>query len=149
MSEQDFIPEEEPRESDPLFQERMAEKQRSDRLSSITWALILIWAGMVFLAAHLGWLDALRTSISLPEGIYLAEMSTWSVIFLGSGVLVFIEAMIRSFSKTYRSSTGGNFVLAAVFLGVGLGSIFGWNVVWPFVLIAMGFAALLGAVIRR
>ncbi|QRN82526.1 hypothetical protein JR338_08840 [Chloroflexota bacterium] len=149
MSEQDFIPEEEPRENDPLFKERKVEKQHNDHLGSITWALILIWAGMVFLAAQLGWLDALRTSISLPEGIYIAEMSTWSVIFLGSGVLVFIEAMIRSFSKTYRSSTGGNFVLAAVFLGIGLGSIFGWNAVWPFVLIAMGFAALLGALIRR
>ncbi len=149
MSEQDFIPEEEPRENDPLFNQRTVEKQHNDRLGSITWALILIWAGMVFLAAQLGWLDALRTSISLPEGIYIAEMSTWSVIFLGSGVLVFIEAMIRSFSKTYRSSTGGNFVLAAVFLGIGLGSIFGWNAVWPFVLIAMGFAALLGALIRR
>ncbi len=149
MSEQDFIPKEEPRENDPLFNQRTVEKQHNDRLGSITWALILIWAGMVFLAAQLGWLDALRTSISLPEGIYIAEMSTWSVIFLGSGVLVFIEAMIRSFSKTYRSSTGGNFVLAAVFLGIGLGSIFGWNAVWPFVLIAMGFAALLGALIRR
>ena len=149
MSEQDFIPEEEPRENDPLFNQRTVEKQHNDRLGSITWALILIWAGMVFLAAQLGWLDALRTSISLPEGIYIAEMSTWSVIFLGSGVLVFIEAMIRSFSKTYRSSTGGNFVLAAVFLGIGLGSIFGWNAVWPFVLIAMGFDALLGALIRR
>ncbi len=99
MSEQDFIPKEEPRENDPLFNQRTVEKQHNDRLGSITWALILIWAGMVFLAAQLGWLDALRTSISLPEGIYIAEMSTWSVIFLGSGVLVFIEAMIRSFSK--------------------------------------------------
>lgn len=149
MSEQDFIPQEEPRENDPVFQERMREKQRSDRLGSITWALILIWAGMVFLAAQLGWLGALRTSISLPEGFHIAEMNTWSVIFLGSGVLVFIEAMIRSFSKAYRSSTGGNFVLAAVFLGIGLGSIFGWNAVWPFVLIGMGFAALLGALLRR
>ena len=149
MSEQDFTPQEEPRESEPLYPEQMEDKHRSDRLSSLTWALILIWAGLVFMAANLGWLNALNSYITLPEGITLVGMSTWPVIFLGAGVLVFLEALIRSFSKTYRSSTGGNFVLAAVFLGIGLGSIFGWNAVWPFVLIAMGFSALIGALIRR
>ena len=107
------------------------------------------WAGLVFLAANIGWLNALSTSFTLPAGLSFAGMSTWSVIFLGAGVLIFIEALIRSFSKAYRSSTGGNFVLAAVFLGLGLGAIFGWNAVWPFVLIAMGVSALLGALIHR
>jgi len=149
MSEQDLNPQEEPRENDPLFQARMEAKHRSDRLSSLIWALILIWAGLVFLAANIGWLNALSTSFTLPAGLSFAGMSTWSVIFLGAGVLIFIEALIRSFSKAYRSSTGGNFVLAAVFLGLGLSAIFGWNAVWPFVLIAMGVSALLGALIHR
>lgn len=149
MSEQDFQPQNEKPENDPLFQERMAAKHRSDRLSSLTWALILIWAGLVFMAANIGWLDALRTSVILPEGFTIAGMTTWSVIFLGAGVLIFIEALVRTFSKAYRSSTGGSYVLAAVFLGLGLSTIFGWQAVWPFVLIAMGFSALIGALVRR
>jgi len=149
MSEQDFTPQDEQPENAPLFQERMAAKHRSDRLSSLTWALILIWAGLVFMAANIGWLDALRTSVSLPEGFTIAGMTTWSVIFLGTGVLIFIEALVRTFSKAYRSSTGGSYVLAAVFLGLGLSTIFGWQAVWPFVLIAMGFSALIGALIRH
>ncbi|MBG0771001.1 MAG: hypothetical protein H0S82_04795 [Anaerolineaceae bacterium] len=149
MSEQDFNPQEEPRENDPLFQARMEAKHRSDRLSSLIWALILIWAGLVFLAGNIGWLNALSTSFTLPAGLSFAGMTTWSVIFLGAGVLVFLEALIRTFSKAYRSSTGGSFVLAAVFLGLGLSAIFGWNAVWPFVLIAMGVSALIGALIHR
>ena len=149
MSEQDYKPQEEKSEDNSLFEERVSVKHSSDRLSSLIWALILIWAGLVFLAANMGWLNAVSNYITLPAGVTFVGMSTWSVIFLGAGVLVFLEAMIRSFSKSYRSSTGGNFVLAAVFLGVGLGAIFGWNAVWPFVLIAMGVSALLGALIRR
>jgi len=149
MSEQDFQPKDEQPVHDPLYQERIAAKHRSDRLSSITWALILIWAGLVFMAAQLGWLDALRTSIILPDRFALTGMTTWSVIFLGAGVLVFIEALVRTFSKAYRSSTGGSFVLAAVFLGMGLSTVFGWQAVWPFVLIAMGFSALIGALVSR
>lgn len=150
MSEQDYKPLEDKPERDPfLDEERMADKRRSDRLGSLTWALILIWAGLVFLASNLGWLNDVSNYITLPAGVTFVGISTWSVIFLGAGVLVFMEAMIRSFSKPYRSSTGGNFVLAAVFLGVGLSAIFGWNAVWPFVLIAMGVSALISALIRR
>ena len=149
MSEQDVKPESTTPESNPRFEERMEAKNRSDRLSSVTWALILIWAGLVYMATNLGWLDTLRTSISLPWGLTATDMSTWSVIFLGAGVLIFLEALIRTFAKSYRSSVGGNFVLAAVFLGIGLSSIFSWQAVWPFVLIAMGLSALFSALIRR
>lgn len=149
MSEQDYQPQEEQPKNDPQYQERMAAKQRSDRLSSLTWALILIWAGLVFMAANIGWLDALRSSVSLPEGFTIAGMTTWSVIFLGAGVLIFIEALVRTFSKSYRSSTGGSYVLAAVFLGMGLSTVFGWQAVWPFVLIAMGVSALIGALVSH
>jgi hypothetical protein len=149
MSEQEFQPKDEQPVHDPLYQERMAAKHRSDRLSSLTWALILIWAGMVFMAVNFGWLDTLRTSVSLPAGFTLDGMTTWSVIFLGAGVLIFIEALVRTFSKNYRSSTGGSYVLAAVFLGMGLSTVFGWQAVWPFVLIAMGVSALIGALVSR
>lgn len=129
--------------------EKFEEKNQRDPLSSLIWALILIWAGLVFLASNLGWLDAIRTMQVLPENFSFVGLSTWSVIFMGAGVLVFIEAVIRTFVPAYRSSTGGNFFLAAIFLGIGLGAIFGWQVVWPFILIAMGLSALASALIRR
>ncbi len=129
--------------------EKVEEKHHQDPLSSLVWALILIWAGLVFLASNLGWLDQIPVQQFAIEGFTLTRLSTWSVIFLGAGVLVFIEALVRTFVPAYRSSTGGNFFLAAIFLGIGLGGIFGWNIVWPFILIAMGLSALASALIRQ
>ncbi len=129
--------------------EKFEEKHSRDPLSSLVWALILIWAGLVFLASNLGWLDQIQIQQALPEGFEFVGLSTWSVIFLGAGVIVFFEALIRILVPAYRSSTGGNFFMAAIFLGIGLGMIFGWNVVWPFILIAMGLSALASALFRK
>jgi len=161
MSDQEKQTQEEPQERRPYYydekteeklekeDEKYEEKHDRDPLSSLAWALILIWAGLVFLASNLGWLDQLQVQQVLPEGFEFLGLSTWSVIFLGAGVIVFFEALIRTFVPAYRSSTGGNFFLAAIFLGIGLGGIFGWDVVWPFILIALGFSALASALIRK
>jgi cation transport ATPase len=129
--------------------EKFEEKHHRDPLSSLIWALILIWAGLVFMAANLGWLNSIQTTEVMSGVFTFAGLSTWSVIFMGAGVLVFIEAVIRTFVPAYRSSTGGNFFLAAIFLGIGFSAIFGWQAVWPFILIAMGLSALASALIRR
>jgi hypothetical protein len=130
--------------------EKYEEKNHRDPLSALVWALILIWAGLVFLASNLGWLNAIQTSLILPESVHVVgNLSTWSVIFMGAGVLVFLEAIVRTFVPAYRSSTGGNFFVAAILLGVGFSAIFGWQAVWPFILIAMGLSALASALIRR
>ncbi len=129
--------------------EKQEEKHNRDPLSSITWALILIWAGIVFLAENLGWFDQIQFQQFQFDGFTLEGVSTWSMIALGAGVIVFFEALIRTFVPAYRSSTGGSFFLAAIFLGIGLGGIFGWSVVWPFILIAMGLSALASALITR
>jgi len=129
--------------------EKQEEKHNRDPLSSITWALILIWAGIVFLAENLGWFDQIQFQQLQIDNFTLEGVSTWSMIFLGAGVIVFFEALVRTFVPAYRSSTGGSFFLAAIFLGIGLGGIFGWSVVWPFILIAMGLSALASALITR
>jgi len=130
-------------------EEKRDEKGQQDPLSSLVWALILIWAGLVFLGENLGLLDAIvAESIQIGDAT-IEQVSTWSMIFLGAGVLIFVEALIRTFVPAYRSSTGGNFFLAAVFLGIGLGGLVGYSLVWPFILIAMGLAALASALIRK
>jgi hypothetical protein len=130
-------------------EDKQKEERKHDALSSFTWAFILIWAGLVFLASNLGFLDMIEIQQSLPEDLEFLGLSTWSVIFLGAGLIMFIEAIIRTFAPAYRSSAGGNYFMAAIFLGIGLGGIFGWNVVWPFILIALGLSALAGALLRK
>ena len=160
MTDQENKPHEEQPEQRPYYDEKREEKyekedekneekHNQDPLSSLTWALILIWAGLVFLAANLGMLDQIQTQPIGIEGLTISGLSTWSLIFLGAGVLVFLEAVIRTFVPAYRASTGGNFFMAAIFLGIGLGMIFGWHIVWPFILIAMGLSALASALIQN
>lgn len=130
-------------------EEKRDEKSHQDPLSSLVWALILIWAGLVFLGENLGILDAIVADpIQLGE-ITISQVGTWSMIFLGAGVLVFVEGLIRTFVPAFRSSTGGDFFLAAIFLGIGLGGLIGYSLVWPFILIAMGLATLASALIRK
>jgi len=157
MTEQENKPQEDLKPKPPYYDEKTEEKyekedeknrEKRDRdpLSTLAWALILIWAGVVFLASNLGWLDQIDSV--LPEGFEFVGWTNWSLIFLGAGVIVFIEALIRLFVPAYRSSTGGSFFLAAIFLGIGLSGLFGWELVWPFVLIALGLSTLASALVR-
>ena len=70
------------------------------------------------------------------------------MIFLGVGVIVFFEAIIRTFAPSYHSSSG-NFFLAALFIGIGLSGFIGWQIVWPFILIGLGLAALASAIMQQ
>jgi hypothetical protein len=128
--------------------EKQEEKHNQDPLSALAWALVLIWAGLVFLASNMGWLDQIEVQFTLPEGLDFLGLGTWSLIALGAGVILFVEALLRTFVPAYRSSTGGSYFLAAIFLGIGLSGIFGWQLVWPLVLIGLGLTALANALIR-
>jgi hypothetical protein len=70
MTEQENKPQEDLQPRPPYYDEKAEEKyekedeknrEKRDRdpLSTLAWALILIWAGVVFLASNLGWLDQL------------------------------------------------------------------------------------------
>jgi hypothetical protein len=127
--------------------------EERDALSSIIWAAILIWAGLVFLAANIGWLDqALAGSIFaryLPRGLFFIEPGVWSIILLGVGAILLFEVAIRLAVPTYRRHVAGTLITAAVFIGIGLGNFFGWDLVWPFILISAGVSVLLGNFLRR
>ena len=124
------------------------EKYRDDPLGGVTWAAILIWAGLTFLAQNMGWLARITIN-QLPEGWHVETIEAWTVIFIGAGVILLINALVRVVIPAYRSPVGGTIILAAVFLGIGLGNLFGWAVVWPIILIALGISVLLRGIVRR
>jgi hypothetical protein len=113
------------------------EKWRRDPLSAARWAIILIWAGVALLANQLPFM----TNVGLLDG--------WGLAFAGAGVIVLMEAVIRMLVPAYRRPIGGILVLAAVFLGIGLGDLFGWAVTGAFILIAIGAGMLLRGFMRR
>ena len=127
--------------------------EQKDTLSSIVWAAILIWAGFAFLSVNMGWFDAILGSSFfariLPENMAAFEPGVWSIIMLGAGVILLAEVVARLLIPAFHRHVGGSLILAAVFIGVGLGNFFGWDLIWPFILIAVGVSILLGGIARR
>ena len=123
------------------------EKYRRDPLGTLIWAVILIWAGVVWLANNFHLLDRIRLGFAkLPFELPFAT-EVWTIFFLGSGVILLIEVLIRLTVPDYRRPVMGTFILAIVFFGIGLGS---WNLIWPLILIVIGASILLrGAFSRR
>ena len=67
---------------------------------------------------------------------------------LGAGVILLAEVAARLLIPDFHRRVGGSLIVAAVFIGVGLGNFFGWDLIWPFILIAIGVSVLLGGVAR-
>jgi len=125
------------------------EKWRRDPLSSIVWAAIFIWAGLVLLADNLGYLDRLEVrGIDLPGVEGILHLEAWSLIFLGAGVIVSLEVVARLMMPEYRRQVGGTLFFAAILIGIGLNSLFGWELVWPLILIALGLSVILRGAFR-
>lgn len=124
-------------EKDRQDRQEKEEKGAGDRPGTLSWALVLIMAGFVFLAANLGLLPG-------DDGI-----STFGIIMMGAGVIVGLEVLLRYLRPEYRRPLRGRLVLAAVLFALGAGSTIGWEHTWPVVLIGIGIAILVGSLIRQ
>jgi hypothetical protein len=109
-----------------------------DPISNFAWAAILIWAGIVFLARNFGWF------VVLP-----GEMGVWSIILIGAGLIILLEAVYRLLILHQGDRSRSSLFLAVALTGIGFGSIYGWSIVWPFILIAVGLSILLKNVFSR
>jgi hypothetical protein len=128
--------------------------EERDTLSTITWAAILIWAGVAFLAVNQGWIEKLNLPQPLfynllPRQLEMFEPGVWSLISLGAGVIILLEVVVRLLVPAFRRHVGGSLVVAAVFIGLGLGNWLGWNIIWPLILIAVGIVVLIGGFTRK
>jgi hypothetical protein len=110
------------------------EKWRRDPLSAIVWACILIWAGVVLLLGNLNYLPRIP---GLP-------MNEWSLIFLGAGIIILLEVVIRLVMPEHRRGIVSSLIVAIVFIGIGGGGSIGWGFLWGFGLIALGVVVLVG-----
>jgi len=129
------------------------EKYRRDPLGSIIWACILIWAGVVLLLNQLGYLDQIKETLFSNRAAWTlgipGDFSVWGLIFLGAGVILLFEVLIRLFIPAYRKSVTGTIILAFVFIGIGLGNVLRWEFIFALVLIAIGLSIIVGSFTRR
>jgi hypothetical protein len=152
MSDQQLDEKNEKDEKEPRKHEEKTadEKWRRDPLSAIIWACILIWAGLCFLADNLGWLAQLNLPGNLPENVRMyPSVQVWTLIVLGAALIVVAEIIIRLVIPAYRQPLGGSIFFAAILFAIGIGNLFGWSLVFPVILIAIGLQIILRPRHRR
>jgi uncharacterized membrane protein len=130
------------------------EKYRRDPLGSIIWACILIWAGVVLLLNQLGYLDQIKEILFSDQAAWTfrfpGDFSVWGLIFLGAGVILLFEVLLRLLIPAYRKPVTGTIILAFVFIGIGLSnSGLPWEFILALVLIAIGLSIVVGSFTRR
>jgi hypothetical protein len=125
------------------------EKWHRDPLGSMIWALILIWAGVVWLAWNFGIFENNAILKQLITGPTNFQPPFAPLILVGAGILLLLEVVIRLIVPKYRRSVIGSIILAAVFIGLGLGNTISWGVVWPVIIIAIGLMFILQGIFRR
>ncbi len=128
------------KEYEKTDEKHMHEKGRRDPLGNIIWAGILIWAGIALLINNLGLLS------SVPV---LGEMGSWSLVFTGAGVILVLEVFARLFVPEYRQPVIGTLIVGLIFMSIGLGDSFGWDLIWPAILIAAGLSIIVSGFMRR
>ena len=112
------------------------EKWRRDPLSAAVWAIIIIWAGLVLLAANLNFFGD-------------SFLDAWPLFFLGAGVILLLEVAFRLVVPAYRQPVLGGVILGVVFLAIGLGQLVESAVIWAVALICVGAFILFRGLFRR
>jgi hypothetical protein len=126
------------------------EKWRRDPLGSVVWAVIFIWAGLVFLASNLGFLNSLYSRTTGISGFgFPFRLEAWSLVLAGAGVILLIEVVVRLLVPEYRRPVGGTLILGFILIGVGLGDLISWSVIWPLIIIAFGLSIIFRGFLGR
>lgn len=134
------------------WQERRAKRHREGHSgehggwgSSTTVGVVMLLLGGFFLAQTLGWLDQVDIPIS---------WNNWWALFLLIPIIGNLTGFFQGMQKHNGRITGSmrSQLVWSLILTVVMGVfIFGlsWNIVWPFILIAIGIGALLSAATNR
>jgi hypothetical protein len=116
---------------------RYAKRRERKRLEGLWWAVVLIWAGMVFGADSMG---------LLPQ---IGDADAWSWIFLGAGVFGVLGALYRVISLNVPNPSAWDWVWGSFCLIIGLGGFTTINIAWPLILILVGGIILVSVMWRR
>ena len=115
---------------DMTTEHEKSQKEALRHLEAFYWGGVIVWAGLVFGADSLGY---------LPQ---IGGAEAWSWVFLGAGLYALAMALVRVTSPDYPNPTTWDYVWAGIFLILGLGGFFSFNIAWPLILVLVGVAIL-------
>jgi hypothetical protein len=104
-----------------------------DITGAITGGLILIWLGVTFF---------------LQSNGYIASGNWWAYFLMGIGAILILQGLMR-FAMSRRPFVG-SFIGGVVLILIGFAFVQGFSAnLWPLILVAIGVAVLLSAVVGR
>lgn len=117
--------------------QKYSERKERLRLEGLWWAVVLIWAGIVFAVDSMG---------LVPQ---IGNASAWSWIFLGAGMVGVLGSSFRLISTDIPNPTTWDWVWGGICLTIGLGGFVTLNIFWPLILILVGTFALVSGLWRH
>jgi hypothetical protein len=117
--------------------QKYSERKERRRLEGLWWAVVLIWAGLVFAADSMG---------LVPQ---IGDASAWSWIFLGAGLVGVLGSSFRLISTDIPNPTTWDWVWGGICLTIGVGGFITLNIFWPLILILVGTLALVSGLWRH
>jgi hypothetical protein len=118
-------------------EQKYGERRERRRLEGLWWAVVLIWAGLVFGADSMG---------LVPQ---IGDADAWSWIFVGAGTFGMLGSLYRLTSTSVPNPTTWDWVWASFCLIIGLGDFTTLNISWPLILILVGGVILVNVLWRR
>ena len=109
----------------------LEEFYKSGKGDAVGWAIIFIWAAIVYALGLSGFTD----SYSWWNG--------WSVFFTGFGVIVIIQSIIHVLAKQRNKAIGG-FIFGFILLIIGLGGFIDTSWALPIFLVIIAILILIG-----
>ncbi len=110
------------------------DSEERSRAKAIYWAVVLIWAGLLFATDDLGF---------LPE---IGSADAWTYLALGAGLLGSLMNVLYATSSSTPNPTSWNWIWSGFWLVVGLGGFFDFDMFWPLALVLIGLIALVTAI---
>jgi fucose 4-O-acetylase-like acetyltransferase len=89
------------------------------------------------------------TSFMMPLMFVISGASLFCALGKGGFGKFLKDKVLRLLVPAFHRHVGGNLVLAAILAGAGVGNIYGWNLVWPVVLIAIGVLVILRPLVGK
>jgi hypothetical protein len=108
------------------FEKRYSERFERRRLEGLWWAVVLIWAGLLFGADSMG---------LVPQ---IGDASTWSWIFFGAGMIGILGSFLRLTLSSVANPTAWDWVWGSICVIIGLDGFVTLNIFWPLILILVG-----------